>query len=625
MATLALGAVGAAAGSALLPAGISVLGTTLSGAAIGSQIGALAGRYVDASLFGTSGSQRIVDGPRLNDLRVLASTEGAPIPRLYGRSCLGGQVIWACNLTETVVPQSSATGGLGKGGARSGNTGVDYTYTADFAVALCEGPISGIGKVWADGSEIDISQLTYRVYTGTQTQAPDPYIAAKQSATQTPAYLGVAYVVFEQMPLLDYGNRVPQLAFEVFRPLDALAEQIQGVALIPGSGEFVYEPAEVTLQLDRVTSVAENIDTQQGQSDWAVAVDQLQTSLPNAKSVSLVVSWFGTSLDAAHCQLLPKVDTATKVTLPYSWSVSGLTRATAEVVSQYDGAAAFGGTPSDQSVIDAIVDLRARGLSPVLSPFVLMDVPQANTLSNPYAPGQPQPAYPWRGRITVSPAAGLAGTLDKTAAAAAAIASFVGTAQPEHFSLDGTTVVYSGPNEFSFRRMILHNAMLAVAAGGVDAFVLCSELRGLTTVRSDATNYPFVAALTQLAADVRSILGAATKIVYAADWSEYFGHQPADGSGDIYFHLDPLWASPNIDAIGIDCYWPLADWRDSTTHLDLLAGAPSIYDQTYLKSNISGGEGYAWYYATPPIAPRRPGRPSPTATASRGSSATKIL
>ena len=50
MATLALAAVGAAAGGALLPAGISLLGATLSGATIGSQIGALAGSYVDNAL-----------------------------------------------------------------------------------------------------------------------------------------------------------------------------------------------------------------------------------------------------------------------------------------------------------------------------------------------------------------------------------------------------------------------------------------------------------------------------------------------------------------------------------------------------------------------------------------------
>ena len=55
MATLALAAVGAAVGGSLLPAGVGFLGATLSGAAIGSQIGAFTGSYVDNALFGASG------------------------------------------------------------------------------------------------------------------------------------------------------------------------------------------------------------------------------------------------------------------------------------------------------------------------------------------------------------------------------------------------------------------------------------------------------------------------------------------------------------------------------------------------------------------------------------------
>jgi hypothetical protein len=97
---------------------------------------------------------------------------------------------------------------------------------------------------------------------------------------------------------------------------------------------------------------------------------------------------------------------------------------------------------------------------------------------------------------------------------------------------------------------------------------------------------------------VKSLLGSATKVTYAAEWSEYFGHQPADGSGDVYFNLDPLWSSPGIDAVGIDVYWPLADWRDGSTHADRLAGALSAYDLAYLRANVAGDEGYDWYYAS---------------------------
>ena len=123
-------------------------------------------------------------------------------------------------------------------------------------------------------------------------------------------------------------------------------------------------------------------------------------------------------------------------------------------------------------------------------------------------------------------------------------------------------------------------------------------MRGLTRVRDSASTYPFVAALVALAADVKSDPRPGTKVTYAADWSEYFGHQPADGSGDVYFHLDPLWSSADIDAIGIDVYWPLADWRDGTDHSRPPPAPRSIYDLAYLTANIAGGEGYDWYYAS---------------------------
>jgi hypothetical protein len=96
---------------------------------------------------------------------------------------------------------------------------------------------------------------------------------------------------------------------------------------------------------------------------------------------------------------------------------------------------------------------------------------------------------------------------------------------------------------------------------------------------------------------VRALLGPEVKIGYAADWSEYFGYQPEDGSGDRFFHLDPLWADANIDFIGIDNYMPLSDWRDDAEHAD--AGWGAIHDLGYLQANIEGGEGYDWYYHSP--------------------------
>ncbi len=596
MATLALTVAGAAVGSALLPAGIGILGTTISGAVIGSQIGALAGSYVDQALFGSSGQARATSGPRLSELKLTSSTEGTPIPRLFGRSRLGGQIIWATDLEEEAVTSGGTGGSKGAPGG-SGATNTDYTYYANVAIALAEGPITGIGRVWADGKELDLGTLVWRLHKGTTTQAPDSLIVAREGPDAAPAYRGVAYIVFERMPLAAFGNRIPQLSFELHRSVDPFEAAVRGVVMIPGSGEFVCADVPVTRRTGLAATEPENTHTLAGGTDWEVALDQLEDTLPNARSTSLVVSWFGTDLRAGECQIRPAVDTPDKETSPLVWSVAGVDRASAAVVSNADDQPAYGGTPSDQTVVAAIRDLKDRGHRVVLTPFILMDVPAGNTLPDPHAGAIGQPAFPWRGRITVDPAPGRPGSPDKTAAAVIQIANLVGTAAPADFAVAGDTVAYSGPSEWTLRRMVLHYAHLALAAGGVDAFVIGTELRGLTQVRSAATTYPFVSALVSLAADVKAILGPATKVTYAADWSEYFGHHPTDGSGDVHFHLDPLWASPAIDAVAIDCYWPLADWRDGD-HRDQAAGARSVHDLDYLKSNLFAGEGYDWFYAS---------------------------
>jgi hypothetical protein len=239
MATLALAAAGAVVGNALLPAGVSILGATLTGAAIGSQVGALAGSVIDQALLGASGQSRTVQGPRLSELRVTSSSEGAAIARLYARARLG-QVIWATNLEEEVVRRSESSAG-GKGGlGGGGTTTVEYRYFANFAVAIAEGPVTGLGRVWADGQELDPSTVTCRLHPGSADQLPDSLIDAKEGAGNAPAYRGVAYIVFERLTLAPFGNRLPQLSFEVHRAVDTFEQSVRAVTMIPGAGEFIF-------------------------------------------------------------------------------------------------------------------------------------------------------------------------------------------------------------------------------------------------------------------------------------------------------------------------------------------------------------------------------------------------
>ena len=160
-----------------------------------------------------------------------------------------------------------------------------------------------MGRVWADGREINLSTIAHRFYTGSEAQEPDSAITAHLGAGNAPAFRGTAYVVFESMALAAFGNRIPQLSFEVYRAVEPFNDEVKGIVLIPGSGEFVYATEPVTQDLGAGYTAAENVHTRQGETDWSVSIDQLEATLPNATSVSLVVSWFGDDLRAGECQL----------------------------------------------------------------------------------------------------------------------------------------------------------------------------------------------------------------------------------------------------------------------------------------------------------------------------------
>jgi len=554
---------------------MSTLVLSSAGGAIGGPVGAIAGSIlggvIDNALFGAAAGK---EGPRLASLDVMASTEGAPIPRVYGRARLAGQVIWATQLDE--IAGTDATGG-GKGFGGSIDSGAVYSYFANVAVGLCEGVIGRVARVWADGKPLDLDGINMRVYRGTEDQSPDALIVAREGIGNAPAYRGLAYVVFEQLPLAGFGNRIPQLSFEIVRPIGLLEQMARAVTLIPGTTEFGYEPAAVVQVLGPGQAAPENRHVASARSDEIAALDELQGICPSLERVAVVVSWFGTDLRAGHCTVQPGIDNAEKLTDPLAWSVSGMTRPLAYVVSQPNGKPAFGGTPSDDSIVHLIAELKARGLKVTFYPFVVMDIAAGNTLPDPWTGAASQPAYPWRGRIICDPAPGRAGSPQGTAEAAAQIDAF----------FDGGI--------WNYRRMVLHYAQLVMTAGGVDAFLIGSELRGLTRVRSGSGVYPAVTQLTALASEVKAIVGAGTVVTYGADWTEYGTDVVAPDASEVRFPLDALWASPAIDVVGVDYYAPLADWRDGPLHLDR-AQVRTIYDRSYLQSNLAGGEAFDWYY-----------------------------
>ena len=101
-----------------------------------------------------------------------------------------------------------------------------------------------------------------------------------------------------------------------------------------------------------------------------------------------------------------------------------------------------------------------------------------------------QPVMPWRGRITTSIAPGRADTTDSTEAAVDEVATFFGQADGDDFTADGQKITYHGPAEWSYRRFILHYAHLCAAAGGIDEFLIGSEMIGMTQIRGPQNIFP---------------------------------------------------------------------------------------------------------------------------------------
>lgn len=588
MATLLLSAAGAAIGSGF---GGTVLG--LSGAVVGRAVGATIGRSIDQRVLG-SGSE-VVEVGKVERFHVNGVGYGNPINEVWGRMRVSGEIIWASRFLE-----SRRSEGGGKGNPRPSSEA--FSYSVSLAIALCRGEALRVGRIWADGVEIALNSLNFRFYSGSENQLPDPKIEVVEGAGFAPSYRGICYVVLEDLTLARFGNRVPQFSFEVIRRASAATQEeqtdlpssISAVALIPGSGEYALATTPVHFNYGLGQNRSANVHSIQGVTDFSASLDQLSEELPKCQSVSLVVSWFGNDLRCASCLVQPRVEQKSFNGIEMPWVVAGLTRSAAELVPQVDGRPVYGGTPADASVVEAIKAIRTSGKEVMFYPFILMDQGATNNLPNPWNPTETQPALPWRGRITLNLAPGLSGSSDQTPGAASEVAEFLGSAQRSDFAINAGEVIYTGPQEWGYRRFILHYAHLCLIAGGVDAFCVGSELRGLTQIRSSQSGFPMVDALRQLAADLKMILGETTKISYAADWTEYFGYHVG---GDVLFHLDSFWADPNVAFIAIDNYMPISDWRDNSGHADAKWG--SIYNIDYLVSNVSGGEGYDWYYDSP--------------------------
>lgn len=214
----------------------------LGGGAIGSMFGMPQMGFMVGSMLGGLFANKNKEKPKIGDLRVAASTYGIGIPKVWGTQRVSGNLIWAPDIwwrKRKKKKGESLTGG--KGGKATG----EYDYFADFAYAICEGPAVDILRVWMDAEliydklgkgqyyapgtrpapmtkeeykkkmkSLSDPNIKPRIYMGTDSQLPDPYMNAKLAGL-SPGYRNVVYLTWSACPLELFGDRVPSVSVEI--------------------------------------------------------------------------------------------------------------------------------------------------------------------------------------------------------------------------------------------------------------------------------------------------------------------------------------------------------------------------------------------------------------------------
>ena len=358
---------------------------------------------------------------------------------------------------------------------------------------------------------------------------------------------------------------------------------VTGVHLLPSTGEFAYDTiSAVGFQrgssgLNNATILNFFSSSAGAPTDYTNAIAQFQVDHPECKTISLVIAWFFNSVDASTCKVYPSTNFILgefeqwngSTFTPVNWNVSGLTE------QDYPGLIplpalpgstnfVYGGTPSDPSVVRCIRDLKSRGFQ-----GRLLSVPAWDERRVPVA--RPDHLARRSHADGDKRCRNLHGQRD-------------GQRFPSgHDQSDGRLYRRRDLFDWTFRRMILHYANLCVVAGGVNLFVIGSELRGLEILRGPGWtkpgrvdgsgnavwDYPMVAQLNGLANDVRTTFdsaGLTKNLDNSGEPHHLFGRLveldglAARGANGQWPHLDQLWANPNIDFVSFDNYMPLSDW-----------------------------------------------------------------
>jgi hypothetical protein len=167
-----------------------------------------------AGVFGST-QRNSTAAEMLSDMSVQTSGYGRCIPVVYGRARVAANLVYYDDFDAIPHTEVQRTG-KGGGGTRDYDT--TYTYTATVILAICEGPVQGVGTVWVDkevyggpaeagaspGSGVLIDHVfvpwTFTVMPGSPAQAEWGHVKTKHP-DKAAAYGSTCYAAHSRMDL----------------------------------------------------------------------------------------------------------------------------------------------------------------------------------------------------------------------------------------------------------------------------------------------------------------------------------------------------------------------------------------------------------------------------------------
>lgn len=143
--------------------------------------------------------------PQYSDLQLQSSSSSVAVTLAFGKTRLGPNLIWYGDFKSHKKKQK-----VGKGGGSV----TSYTYSASLMLALCQGEINNVFKVYRNNERFTtFSKLGFSLFKGTNPQSPWGYLTSKHPS-QAYGYPGTSYLAASNYDLGQSAS-LPQHSFEV--------------------------------------------------------------------------------------------------------------------------------------------------------------------------------------------------------------------------------------------------------------------------------------------------------------------------------------------------------------------------------------------------------------------------